>query len=158
MIDYDIERWDVVMFGTSVTKVPMIYIKPDTAFLDFVRVNNFAVMCNISGTGTEYDGKNIAGVVDKSCTVPNCRPNFCAATGYYVITLYANWYGYPTPDKMGKVKIMGLKEPEKSSASVASTAGSGDSKNNGDINKGAVAGLFILLFLIGLFIVRVVKS
>ncbi len=111
MSQYKIERWDVVMFGNSVTKVPMIYIKPDLTFLEFVRGNNFAVACEISDTGTIYDGKVIPGVVDKSCSVPNCRPNFCEKTGFYVITLWANWYGYPEPGKMGTVKFSGTKEP-----------------------------------------------
>jgi hypothetical protein len=111
MSQYKIERWDVVMFGNSVTKVPMIYIKPDLTFLDFARINNFAVSCEINGSGTIYDGKEIPGVVDKSCFVPNCRPNFCEKTGFYVITLWANWYGYPEPDKMGMVKFSGMKSP-----------------------------------------------
>jgi hypothetical protein len=109
MSEYKIERWDVVMFNNSLTKVPMIYVKPDMTFLEFARSNNFAVACEISGTGTVYDGKTIPGVVDKSCYVPNCRPNFCEKTGFYVITLWANWYGYPEPGKLGVVKFSGTK-------------------------------------------------
>ena len=109
MSQYKIERWDVVMFGNSTTRVPMIYIKPDMTFLDFVRNNNYAVVCHINGTGTVYDGKEIPGVVDKSCFVPNCRPNFCEKTGFYVVTLWANWYGYPEPGKLGSVSFSGLK-------------------------------------------------
>ena len=100
MSEYKIERWDVVMFNNSLTKVPMIYIKPDLTFLEFARNNNFAVACEISGTETVYDGKIIPGVVDKSYNVPNCRPNFYEKTGFYVITLWANWYGYPEPGKL----------------------------------------------------------
>lgn len=111
MSQYNIERWDVVMFNNSVTKVPMIYVKPDLTFLDFIRNNNYAVMCEISGTGTIYDGKKIPGVVDKSCYVPNCRPNFYDKTGFYVITLVANWYGYPNDGNMGEVKFSGMKKP-----------------------------------------------
>lgn len=111
MSQYKIERFDVVMFGNSTTKVPMLYIKPDLTFLEFARSNNYAVSVEINGTGTIYDGKIIPGVVDKSCYVPNCRPNFYEKTGYYVITLWSNWYGYLEPDKLGTVKFFGMKAP-----------------------------------------------
>jgi hypothetical protein len=67
-------------------------------------------MCEIEGTGTVYDGKKIPGVVDKSCFVPNCRPNFFDKTGYYVITLHASWYGYPEPHKLGSVSFAGIND------------------------------------------------
>ncbi len=106
MSQYKIERWDVVMFGNSSTRVPMIYIKPDLSFLKFVRENHFAVVCEISGTGTVYDGKKIPGIMDKSCYIPNGRPNFFDKNGYYVVTLWSNWYGYPVPGKEGLVKFL----------------------------------------------------
>lgn len=108
MTQYKIERWDAVMFGNSITKVPMIYVKPDTDFLEFVRENNYNIICEISGTDSPYDGKHIPGIVDKSCNVPNARPNYYEKTGYYVITLRDEWYGYPTPEKMGTVLIKGV--------------------------------------------------
>ena len=89
----------------------MIYIKPDLELLEFIKANSYTVACNINDTGTIYDGKTIPGVVDVSCNVPNCRPNFCAKTGLYVITLWANWYGYPEPDKLGNVNFSGMKLP-----------------------------------------------
>ena len=46
-----------------------------------------------------------------SCNVPNCRPNFCAKTGLYVITLQADWYGYPDPNTLGNVNFSGMKLP-----------------------------------------------
>jgi hypothetical protein len=110
MTNYSIKRWDVVMFNNSITKVPMIYIKPDIAFLKFVRENSFAVMVTVNGTGTIYDGKQIPGVVDKSCYVPNCRPNYFEKTGYYIVTLYADWYGYPHPEQLGTATFNGLKQ------------------------------------------------
>lgn len=113
MSEYQIMRWDVITAGNSNNKVPMIYIKPDITFLEFARVNNFAVMCEINGTGTQYDGKQIPGVIDKSCFVPNYRPNFCEQTGWYVITLWSNWYGYPNVGKEGVVKFFGLEKPLK---------------------------------------------
>jgi hypothetical protein len=120
---YDIMRWDVVMFKNSVTQNPMIYIKPDEAFLEFARLNNYTVMVQIKGTGTIYDDKLIAGIVNESSNVPNCRPNFFDKTGYYVITLYSDWYGYPESDKLysetkegekslGCAMFSGLHDPE----------------------------------------------
>jgi hypothetical protein len=108
------------MFGNNNAKVPMIYVKPDTTFLDFIRKNNYAVVCEIEGTGTIYDGKQIPGVVDKSSYVPNCRPNFFEKTGLYVVTLYSNWYGYPNVGMNGEVKFLGLKaaDPPRNSEKV----------------------------------------
>jgi hypothetical protein len=108
MSEYKIHRWDVIMSGSSNQKVPMIYIKPDLAFLNFIRDNNYAVLCKISGTGTVYDGQMIPGVVAKSADVPSCRPNFFEKTGFYVVTLWANWYGYPVPDSLGTLSLSGL--------------------------------------------------
>lgn len=109
MTEYEIFRWDVVMSSNNLVKAPMIYIKPDMMFLEFARSNNFVIACEISGTGTVYDGKTIIGVVDKSYYVPNYRPNFYEKTGFYVVTLWANWYGYPEPGKLGMVKFSGMK-------------------------------------------------
>jgi hypothetical protein len=111
MTQYKIERWDAVMFGNSITKSPMIYIKPDITFLQFIRDNKYAVMCNITGTNTIYDGKMIPGIVDKSCYVPNPRPNFFKKTGLYVITLMATWNGYPDMNNLGTVSFKGVEQP-----------------------------------------------
>lgn len=108
---YDILRFDAVMFDNSITKTPMIYIKPDLAFLDFVAQNNNQVLVVINDSDSIYDNKEIIGVVDSSCNIPSCRPNFFNKTGYYVITLYSNWYGYPK--KLGKVSFKGLKVSSK---------------------------------------------
>lgn len=110
MTSYQIQRWDAITQDNVIIK-PIIYIKPDVPFLEFVKVNNYAVICEISGTGTIYDGRKIAGIVDKSCFIPNCRPNFCEKTGLYIITLAADWYGYPDASTPGTVKIYGLVKP-----------------------------------------------
>ena len=109
MSEYKIQRWDIVMSGSSNVQAPMIYVKPDTAFLQFVRENNFAVVCNINGTGTMYDGKQIPGTVSESANVPSCRPNFFKKTGWYVIKLWSDWYGYPEHDKLGSTTFSGFK-------------------------------------------------
>lgn len=92
MTVYKIERFDVAIFGDSLQKVPIIYIKPD---LDILKFSNYLVECEINGTGKEYDDKNIVGVINSSEDVPLKRPNFFKKTGLYVITLLCNWYGYP---------------------------------------------------------------
>jgi hypothetical protein len=80
MSSYDIKGWNVVMFNNSTTKVPMIYVKPDVTFKEFAEKNSYAVVCEISGTGTIYDGKRIPGVVDKSCFVLfTVSPDFISA-------------------------------------------------------------------------------
>lgn len=167
---YPIERWDVVMSGNSITRVPMIYIKPTMEFLEFARANNFVVLCQINGTGTVYDGKEIPGVVDKSCYVPSCRPNFCEKTGLYVISLWANWYGYPEPNKLGNVEFSGMKanpdtsykhsgpstsNKEKKNNPVVRQTNSPDSNvNTGIIISSSVGVLAIIVILILVFVVK----
>lgn len=106
---YPIKQWNVVMLGNNNVKIPMISIKPDSNFIEMAKDNNYVLLCEISGTGTIYDGKQIPGVVDKSCFVPNYRPNFCKKTGWYVITLWANWYGYPNVGMNGIVTFPQMK-------------------------------------------------
>lgn len=111
-LSYAIQRWDGVIgkYPLPDQKSPMIYIKPDLAFIEFARVNKNAVMCTIQGTDTVYDGRQIPGIVEKSSHYPSCRPNFYEATGLYVITLWSNWYGYPpsTDATLGQVTFHGL--------------------------------------------------
>jgi hypothetical protein len=92
MTVYKIERFDVAIFGDSLQKVPIIYIKPD---LDILEFSNYLVECEINGTGKEYDGKNIVGVISSSEEVPSKRPIFFKKYGLYVVTLLCNWFGYP---------------------------------------------------------------
>ena len=102
---YKIYRWDAVMTAANDKPTPMIYIKPDTKLLDFLRENNFRILVKIDNTGTIYDGKYIWGVVDKSSNMPSCRPNFDTETGFYVVTLEAFWYGYPKVGKEGNMLV-----------------------------------------------------
>lgn len=110
MSEYKIIRWDVIAESRN-NKVPIIYIKPNITFLEFVRANSFTVLCEISGTNTKYDNKQISGVVDKSSFIPNCHPNFSDKTGWYVVTLGTNWHGYPNIGNEGIVKFYGLEKP-----------------------------------------------
>ena len=101
--DYAIKMWDVVLRNNH--RVPIIYIKPDLAFIEFVRKNNFEVVVVIQGTNLPYDGNKIRGIVNVSSLVPNCRPNFFSETGLYVVELQSSWNGYPSEQNLGTVKL-----------------------------------------------------
>jgi hypothetical protein len=160
MTEYAIKRWDAVMVGKSITKFPVIYVEPDTEFIEFIRSNNYAVICEINGTDTIYDGKKIPGVVDKSSNIPNCRPNYFEKTGYYVITLYGTWNGYPTPDKLGTVVFKGLigkvteveyNEQKEKSKPSDEDEGEGECKkslNSSKIVMGVIAILLLIFFIV----------
>lgn len=107
---YSIQSWNPVMAGATLVQYPAIYIIPDTAFLEFARNNEFRVACKISGTNTSYDGQTYIGYINKSSNFPNCRPNFFAQTGLYIITLDTHWTGYPYSDSLGAVEFFGTKK------------------------------------------------
>jgi len=109
-MSYSIIRWDVLS-SDNINKAPAIYVKPDLAFMEFIRANNFSIMCKIDGTEGPYDGKLCVGIVNKSSQVPNCRPNYFAQTGDFIITLNLEWMGYPSPNKLGNVTIYGQTMP-----------------------------------------------
>ena len=48
MSKYIIERWDVIMVNNH--RQPIIYVKPDIEFMDFIRKSNYNVICEISNT------------------------------------------------------------------------------------------------------------
>ena len=170
MSEYKIYRWDVVISGNSNQQVPMIYIKPDLTFLEFIRKNNFTVVCKINGTATLYDGKIINGIVATSADTPSCRPNFFEKTGFYVVKLTANWYGYPHPDNLGNVKFIGLNKNDNDDdndysrqsdnnykhyapdVSVANTDPSSDSLSPRFSNSQYGAKIIILIIILILFI------
>lgn len=106
--EYPIERWDVIIGNDASVKYPLIYIKPDSKFIEFVKNVNGAVVAEIGETGLAYDTNKVLGTVSTSEVVPNFRPNFFKKTGYYVIQLQSPWYGYPHPDTLGNVRIYGL--------------------------------------------------
>jgi hypothetical protein len=103
MTEYEIKRWDVLLINNK--RVPAIYIEPDLDFINFIREHNYNVISIINGTGMAYDNQEITGSVNQSSYYPNCRPNFYSKTGLYVITLGSCWLGYPSYDKLGKVKF-----------------------------------------------------
>ena len=93
---YNIQRWDAINVGCGDFDRPAIYIKPDTDFLQYAKLNNNQIRLIVSGTTSpQYDGNLFWGTVDKSNVVPSCRPNFFDATNMYIITLNGIWNGYP---------------------------------------------------------------
>lgn len=104
MSKYQIYRWDVVMSGNSTFKSPILYIKPDLDFLEFARANNFALMAVVEGTGLQYDEKQIPSIIKQSFSFNK--------SGYYVVALNSNWYGYPKEGQFGTVSFLGLVKPE----------------------------------------------
>ena len=140
MSKYRIMSWTPIISSDNPNiYIPMIYVKPDAKFLEIVRGNYNVVNCKISGTNMVIDGHNIPGVVTKSSQVPNYRPNFYDATGYYSISLISNWYGYPNPDTLGTVEISSSnpeikqeKSPEDSGNSSNDLAQDSSNENRGD--------------------------
>jgi hypothetical protein len=106
MSEYEIMRWDAVIPKDNTLPYPMIYIKPDKKFLDYVEESKNIFSLDISDTGMEYDKMPVTGMVDSSGYFPTFRPNFFNETGYYVIVLFTNWIGYP--EKNGKIKIQNI--------------------------------------------------
>tara|TARA_A100001011_G_scaffold360447_1_gene407744 strand:+ start:1980 stop:2564 length:585 start_codon:yes stop_codon:yes gene_type:complete len=110
MTTYNILRWDPIVSGNNPNSlVPMITIIPDIFFLEFATANNFTLYCKIHNTNVSmYNDSLIKGYVSKSCDVPNCRPNYCSQTNYYVITLDCPWITYPHDE--GVVMFLGFKD------------------------------------------------
>jgi len=96
------------MSGNSLRQYPMIYVTPDTQFVDFVRKNEYMCKIIITDTQSNYDNIVLTGNINISSNIPNCRPNFFDKTGYYTITIEKDWLGYPP--KLGNVNLIGMKK------------------------------------------------
>jgi len=110
MPTYDIERWDAVIPPGKIYPHPMIYIKPTKDFIQYAKDNKYIVKVTVSGTNMRYDDEPFVGIIDSSGYFPNERPNFYDSTGYFVITLFARWLGYPYNN--GKILIQGSEGPD----------------------------------------------
>jgi len=179
MSNYSIMRWDAVISSTNSNNyVPMIYIKPDKDFLQLIKRNKNVIKADISGTNMMYDLKPIGGIVSPSSQTPNCRPNYFEKTGYYVVTLVSNWYGYPDPQYMGNVRFSGLpgdiNSPKKeikdnTNSSASNNLETPRSKvvlpsseiglNNPMIRYGLIVlGVVLLLFFIAVILRKIIKK
>jgi len=106
MNEYPIFRWDAVLAPNGINKLPMIYIKPDLDFINFLQANPSGITVVIKGTNTIYDNKPIPASVGQG---PSFMPNYMRCKGYVVIVLDCIWYGYP-PDNsvLGTVELSHL--------------------------------------------------
>jgi len=107
-MSYKIERWDVIL-NSEGERIPIIYVKPDLEFIEFIKKNNYKIISEINGTDKKYNGNKMISFVDQSAYIPNCRPNFYDKTDLFVITLGSSWLGYPSHDKLGTVKFFSIK-------------------------------------------------
>jgi hypothetical protein len=113
MTSYNIERWDVVQYGTNYY-FPIIYFKPDEDLIRFFKANNNSIIANITDSKSVYDNKQIAGVINTlNDNIPTPRPNLFEKTGYYVMTLYCEWLGYPMYGSLGRITFSGFNSVEK---------------------------------------------
>ncbi len=103
---YKILQWVAVM-GPNNAVQAACFIKPDINFLEFSRRNNYELICHISGTNTRFDGRMVRGYVNNSSHMPNCRPNFGEATGFYIVTLDMILDEYPMYDSLGFLSFYG---------------------------------------------------
>jgi len=102
---YEIKRWDVILDENN-NKIPMIYIEPDIYFLEFARINEYSIFCEINDTYSVYDKSITKGSINNANMY--CRPNFFISNNLYVISLLDfKWNGYPT--KLGNIKFYGYK-------------------------------------------------
>ena len=103
MSKYEIQRWDAVLAPNGLNKLPMIYIKPDLPFLEFIKSNDYVVFVKIQDTNSNYDNKEILGIVNKA----SFMPNFFEETSIYVVNLKCVWIGYPP--NLGTATFLGYK-------------------------------------------------
>ena len=90
MNKYKIVKWDVILSSNGLNPVPIIFIKPDLAFIKFIRNDNY-VNVNITGSNSVYDNcRQLGGFANKSSFKSDDL-----STNLYVITLDCMWYGYP---------------------------------------------------------------
>lgn len=108
MTTYNIERWDVILYKTN-NYYPIIYFKPDEDLIKFFKANDNTVIANISNSKSLYDNKQIPGIIN---TLEYDRPNLFNETGYYTITLYTDWLGYPMYGNNGEVSFSGFVIPK----------------------------------------------
>jgi hypothetical protein len=108
MENINILRWDVVENPCTNELRPMLYFTPSVGFLNEIHSNpnwNDKIVIDISGVDGYYNGNGLFATLDKSKWIPNCRPNFFAKTGSYILILDdVLWNGYPYKN-LGRFKL-----------------------------------------------------
>lgn len=105
--DYNIKRWDAVMFGNSNIITPFISFVPDLKLVEFFENNNNVVEVYISNSNSSYDGQFIPAVISRRCDITgSCMPNYSSRAPYFAANLYSKWLGYPSEN--GIVKFAGF--------------------------------------------------
>lgn len=109
MPKYEIQSWNSVIPKGSTFPLPMIYIKPDSSFIDYAKKNNWQVLVKITDSDSPYEGNEFYATIDSSGYFPNFRPYFYNDKGYFTVTLLSQWRGYPK-EKNGNAIIRGLED------------------------------------------------
>ena len=99
MIAIPIHQWNPITIASGEVKASF-YIKPSLHLLQFLNRNvengNRMSLVQVKDTlHPIYDGGELFAIVDTSANVPSNRQNFFRETGYYVVTLALDWFGYP---------------------------------------------------------------
>lgn len=106
MTTFAILRWDALIETGSMAPKPMVYIR------DAVPQTN-SVLAIVTGTGTEYDGKQlIAGIrkpAQSGIMVTTETGQAVSLSDCSTVVLYASWLGYPP--RMGSVTLFEVTEP-----------------------------------------------
>ena len=102
--NYEIIRWDIVQDHCSNRLKPAIYFTPDMKAKEFADLNSNKVRVKISDDVNPYGGAVYWATIDKSMNIPNCRPNFFDATGFYIAELDTDFSLFP--ETMGNFSFM----------------------------------------------------
>lgn len=92
---YPIVSWEVFQTECNNQPKPSFYFTLDPRLKKFLKDNKDTLQIRIKDTGSLYDNRVFIAMVNKSANMPNDRPNFYDATGYYVMSFDAAWMGYP---------------------------------------------------------------
>lgn len=87
MLSYNINSWKPIIYEGSLKRYPSIFIQPNQQLLDHIKQNNNLIRVQIFDTDSNYDNYSFDAIVDD---------NVISVDGYIVISLLANWYGYPS--------------------------------------------------------------
>ena len=105
--DFEIKRWDAVMFGSSNIITPFLTFTPDLKLVEFFENNNNVVQVYILNSNSNYDNIIIPAVISNRCDITgSCMPNYTSRTPFFAANLYSNWLGYPPLN--GTVKFIGF--------------------------------------------------